>query len=176
MGRFGGIGMVSAESFAGGECVPALRFLADFAIGCRPLDLVFARQAAMSIERLVAAARAERFSLVHYRLRQSHTAITAPLTGLGIKIDHLEILLKMKRPGAMAKSCGGFENDWSGRPRRTSGRRHGRYPAARAQAAGIRRPEMAAGSFKATGCKPRRSPRKKTGSPSCRSYWKSCEG
>ena len=46
----------------------------------------------MSTERLVATACAERFSLVHYRPRQSHTAVTAPLTGLGIKIDHLEIL------------------------------------------------------------------------------------
>jgi hypothetical protein len=36
--------------------------------------------------------------------------------------------------------------------------------------------KKAVGSFKETGCKPRRSPRKKTGSPSCRSYWKSCEG
>ena len=53
MGRFAGIGMVSAESFAGGECVPALRFLADFAIGCRPLDLVLADQAAMQVKAVV---------------------------------------------------------------------------------------------------------------------------
>jgi hypothetical protein len=109
-GRLGGIGMVSAESFASGQGVPALRFLTDFAVGCGPFDLVFADPAAMSIERLVATACAECFSLVHYRLRQSHTAVTAPLTGLAIEIDHLEILRwEMKKPSSMAGPGGGSE-------------------------------------------------------------------
>jgi hypothetical protein len=61
--------MVSAESFASGQGVPALRFLTDFAVGCRPLDCLLIDIAAVQVERLVAAARAECLPLIACRLR-----------------------------------------------------------------------------------------------------------
>jgi hypothetical protein len=56
--------MVSAEPFAGLQSVPTLRALADFAVGCGPLDLAFADKATVQVEAVVTTAGAERLPLI----------------------------------------------------------------------------------------------------------------
>src|ERR1700722_5837036 len=75
MGRFDGICMVSAESFAADQRVPALRFLADFPVSRSPLDSLLTDQASVQIERLVTASATERLFLIAGRRRQLHTAL-----------------------------------------------------------------------------------------------------
>jgi hypothetical protein len=91
--------MVSAESFAGLQGVPTLRFLAYFPVGRRPLDLAFADKAPVQVETAVATCSAERLPLITGRRRQSHPAMAAHLPHFGFfEISHWKIpRLKMKK-------------------------------------------------------------------------------